>query len=75
MPVVDPGFPKQGFENTWVGGKNLLFGTIFSENCMKMKEIGKKTGRGHLAPLDPPRYGEARNTPLPLIILENKLNL
>ena len=31
-----------------------LFGKFFAENCMKMKEIGRKGGRPCLAPLDPP---------------------
>ena len=30
--------------------KNLLFGTMFLENCMKMKEIGLRGGRMFLAP-------------------------
>ena len=28
--------------NTWVWGENLLFGRIFTENCMKMKQFGPK---------------------------------
>ena len=37
------------------GGANLLFGQIFLENCMKMKEVASG-GRASLAPpLDPPR--------------------
>ena len=34
--------------------QNLLFDKIFIENCMKMKEIGRK-GRGVLIPSAPPR--------------------
>ena len=42
-----------GVANFKGGGKNLLFGQIFPENCMKMKEFGP---RGHVigAPLDLP---------------------
>ena len=44
-----------GSANAQVGGANLLFGQIFPENCMKMKEIGPRGGRVSLAPpLDPP---------------------
>ena len=28
--------------NTWVWGENLLFGKIFTENCMQMKQFGPK---------------------------------
>ena len=31
-----------------------LFGKFFAENCMKMKEIGRKGGHPCLATLDPP---------------------
>ena len=34
------------------GGANLLFGIIFTQNCMKKKKIGLKGGPLH--PLDPP---------------------
>ena len=52
--VADPGFPRRGRVPTpgfW--GKVLLFGKIFAENCMKMKEIGPGA---HVpsAPLDQP---------------------
>ena len=30
-------FPEGG-ANPWDWGKNLLFGKIFAENCMKMKD-------------------------------------
>ena len=36
-----------------VGEKKLVFGKIFTKNCMKMKQIGPR-GRPSLAPLDPP---------------------
>ena len=52
--VADPGFPRggnngrsrisRGNANHWIYGKNLLFGKIFAENCMKMKEIGRRRG-------------------------------
>ena len=32
----------------------LLFFIIFAENCIKMKKIGLREGRGSLASLDPP---------------------
>ena len=45
-----------GYTNPKVGGANLLFGQIFTENCMKMKEIWP-TGRARApAPLDPIMY-------------------
>ena len=49
LPMADSGFPKRGDVNPWVWGKNLLFGKIFAENCMKMKEIGPE-GPVSLAP-------------------------
>ena len=30
--------------NSWVWGKNLLFGKIFVKHCIKMKEIGPRGG-------------------------------
>ena len=42
QPVADPGFPRRGGANPRVPGKNLLFGKIFAENGMKMKEIGQR---------------------------------
>ena len=39
--VADPEFSRRGRgANPWDWGDNLLFGKIFAENCMKMKEIG-----------------------------------
>ena len=38
--VVDPGFlRRRGVAIPDFGGKNLLWSNIFTENCMKMKEI------------------------------------
>ena len=37
--MADQGFPRGG-TNSWILSVNLLFGKIFTENCMKMKEIG-----------------------------------
>ena len=43
-------------DNPKVGGARLLFGKMFPQNCMKMKEIGPR-GRASLAPpLDPPMH-------------------
>ena len=36
--VADPGFPRLNLS------KNLLFGKIFTENCIKIKEIGPRGG-------------------------------
>ena len=36
--MADAGFPRGGA--ILIGGSNLLFGIIFSENCIKMKNIG-----------------------------------
>ena len=41
--MADPGFPR--------GGADLLFGIIFTKNCMKIKQIGLKRA----ASLRPPR--------------------
>ena len=35
----DPGFPSGNVKSESI---NLLFGQIFSENCIKMKKIGPK---------------------------------
>ena len=51
-----------GDANPWVWDKNLLFGKILAENCMKMKKISPKVGRGRgslkivslVLSLDPP---------------------
>ena len=43
MPVANPGFP----------GGNLLFGQIFPEICMKMKEIAPRGGAKDARLLDP----------------------
>ena len=40
--AADPGFLRQG--NPWVRGKTVLFGKIFTKNCMKIKEIGSRGG-------------------------------
>ena len=44
----------QHFPDIWGGGRqpqsfgqNLLFGKIFAENCMKMKDIGLRGGAVH----------------------------
>ena len=43
MEVVDPGFPRWG-ANLRGEGSNLLFDTIFAENCMKMKKKIRLSG-------------------------------
>ena len=43
MSVADPGFLRWG-PTPRGGSANLLFGKIFLENCMKMKEIGPREG-------------------------------
>ena len=61
LSVADPEFPRRvggggvGGTNPKSGCKNLLFGQIFPENWMEMKEIGLRDGT-HVpgAPLDPP---------------------
>ena len=52
--VVDPGFPDRRDANPCFGGKNLLFDKIFTENCMKMKEI-RPIEEEVNAPSAPPR--------------------
>ena len=55
--VADPGFPRWGGGNPWVWTENLLFGKIFAENCMKMKEIGPRAGAlVPSVPFDPPMW-------------------
>ena len=41
-----------GETNPWIWGKNLFFGKILAENCMKMKELGPRgqNGPSALAP-------------------------
>ena len=45
----DLGFSREG-RQPWVWGENLLFGKIFAENCLKMKEKLDRDGRASLAP-------------------------
>ena len=56
--VTDPGFSRRGRGGAkpWIWGKSLLFGKIFAENCMEIKEIGPGEGCTSLGtpPLDPP---------------------
>ena len=55
--VADPGFPRRvGGCQPLDSGQNLLFGKIFAENCMEIKEIGPGEGCTSLAtpPLDLP---------------------
>ena len=33
-------------DKSWIWGKNLLFGNIFAENCMKIKDIRRGGGGG-----------------------------
>ena len=58
--VADPGFPRGGGANCQRGGANLLFWSIFPENCMNMKEFGPRGGGVHPwhLPLDPPMGNE-----------------
>ena len=51
--MADPGFPMGG-ANSQVWGKNVLFGKVFAENCMKMKEIGQGAHIPGTPALDPP---------------------
>ena len=57
MSVADPEFARQGVPTPKVGVENLLFGQIFPENCMKMKEIGPRERARPWCPppLDPPQ--------------------
>ena len=43
-PVVDIGFPRRGAPTTEVGCANLLFGNIFVENGIRIKEFGPRRG-------------------------------
>ena len=65
--VADPGFPRRGGANFQSGGANLLFGQIFTQNCMKMKEFGPRGGgaRPWRHPLDPPMPRDVINVMLP----------
>ena len=48
-------FPDDGGVNPQAGDANLLFGQIFPENCIKIKEIGPRgEPRVPGAPSDPP---------------------
>ena len=46
--VADPGFPRLNLS------KNLLFSKIFTENCIKMKEIGPRGGLSLMPRPNPP---------------------
>ena len=48
------GWGGGGGTNPRSGGKHLLFGNIFAENCMKIIEIGPRGARDPTAPLDLP---------------------
>ena len=51
--MADPRFPRRGGRGaTPVLGRNLLFGKIFAENCMKMKKIEPREA-SLPPPLDP----------------------
>ena len=51
MEWHNPGFARAGCHNPRERGcANLLFGKIFAENCMKLKEVGP---RGGVFPSDP----------------------
>ena len=52
--MADLGFPRGTAIPKEAGGANLLFGTIFSENGLKIKELG--LGRACLAPPLPPPH-------------------
>ena len=59
-PVVYLGFPRQGAPTHKVGFANILFGQLFSENRMKMKEIRPR--RGSTRPWCPLRSADGRGT-------------
>ena len=52
--MEDVGFSKRRGTNPWVWGKNLLYGKIFAQNCLKMKGIGPRGRGGGLVSLAPP---------------------
>ena len=61
-PVADPGFPRGGRNHPTPkdGGANLLFGQIFPQNCMQIKDIAP--GCASLPhPLDRPMASERRS--------------
>ena len=45
---------SDGDANPKGGGASLIFGQIYPENCMKMKEIEPGGGASMAPPLDPP---------------------
>ena len=49
--MADPEFPRRA-SNPRVWAENVLFDNF--ENCMKIKEIGRREGRPPCPPLDPP---------------------
>ena len=67
--VVDPALARRGggWGSPGVRGKNLLFGKIFAENFMNMKEFGPAGGGGggvSSNPLDSPmNYCSLNNVP------------
>ena len=56
-------FPDGGRQPLSLGQKPIIFGQIFAENHMKIKEIGAS-----LAPL--PDQGDTRDTCLPLLLVQ-----
>ena len=67
--IAEPGFPRGGCDPQ--RGDANLFGKIFTENSMKMREIGPRAGAHPQHPL-PPRFATARDTLL-IMILANTL--
>ena len=66
--VADPGFPRR-LEQSLNLGKNLLFGKMFAENSMGMKEMGPRWGR--LVFLVPPECANALAPKLVLMLMLN----
>ena len=64
-------FPDgRGGGNFQGGDENLLFGQIFPENCMKLKEFGPEgVARVPDAPLDPPLY----RSQIEIVFVEGKI--
>ena len=62
--IADLGFTRReggGGANTWEVDKNLLFGKIVAENCMKIKEI--RPGERFYVPLGSANaYGSTRES-------------